>query len=183
MKRMTDLSTRTGNMRKRKKRFTPLSNLMASDAVKTVSDSPHRLEELLLLLQATDRCFRDRAAATLAQLATLHPLRLIPFVHRLRDGLTDESAYVRWNLVYTLGMLCTQFPSRLQGVLPDIIRCLDDQNRIVRLLASKVLAQVAAHSPQTVEEMFLKIEKEAPPIVAHMLRNSGSTLPDVKRHP
>jgi HEAT repeat protein len=182
MKSMTDLSARPGNMRKRKKRFIPLSNLMASDAVKTVSDSPHRLEELLLLLQDRDRCLRGRAAATLAQLATLHPLRLMPSVPRLRDGLADESAYVRWNLVYTLGMLCTQFLSRLQGVLPDIVRCLDDQNRIVRFFASKVLAQIAVHSPQTVEELFLKIEKEAPPVVAHILRNSGSTLPDVKRH-
>ena len=182
MRHMTDLSTRPRNMRKRKKRFIPLSNLMASDAVKTVSDSPHRLEELLLLLQNRDRCLRDRAAATLSQLATLHPLRLIPSVPRLRDGLTDESAYVRWNLVYTLGILSAQFLSRLKGVLPDIVRCLDDQDRIVRFLAAKVLAQVAAHSPQTVAELFLKTEKEAPPVVAHILRNSGSTLPDVKRH-
>ncbi|MEJ2247238.1 MAG: hypothetical protein P8Y80_14350 [Acidobacteriota bacterium] len=182
MKSMTDLGAHPGNMRKRKKRFIPLSNLMASDAVKTVSDSPHRLEELLLLLQDSDRCLRDRAAATLAQLATLHPLRLIPSVHRLREGLTDESAYVRWNLVYTLGVLSTLFLSRLQSILPDIMRCLDDQNRIVRFLASKVLAQIAAHSPRTVEELFLKTEKEAPPVVAHILRNSGSTLPDVKRH-
>jgi HEAT repeat protein len=160
----------------------PLSDLMASDAVKAVSDSPHRLEELLLLLQDRDRCLRNHAAATLAQLATLHPLRLIPSVPRLRDGLTDESAYVRWNLVCTLGMLCTQYLSRFEGILPDIMKCLDDQNRIVRFLASKVLAQVAAYSPQTVKELFLKIEKEAPPVVAHILRNSGSTLPDVKRH-
>jgi len=144
-----------------------------SDAVKIVSDFPRRLNELLNMLADRDRCVRDRAAATLAQLASLHPSRLLRSVPRLRESLLDESAYVRWHLVFTLGMLCARFPSRLQGILSDLTGCLDDPNRIVRILASKALAQMAVHNPRTVEELFRNAEKDIPPIVADILRSSG----------
>jgi len=172
MKNMTDPIPHPRIIRKNKKICIPLSNLRMSDAVKIVSDSPRRLEELLNMLEDSDRSIRNRAAATLALLTSMHPSRLLRSIVRMREGLLDESAYVRWHLVYSLGMLGTLFPSHLQCAVPDIMGCLDDQNRIVRILASKSLAQIAVHSPGIVEDLFRKVAKEIPPMVADILRNS-----------
>ena len=166
MKNMTEPTPHPRIIRNRKKRCIPLSNLRMSDAVKIVSDSPRRLEELLHMLEDPDRSIRNRAAATLSRLASLHPSRLLRSVDRMRESLLDESAYVRWHLVYTLGMMGTLFPARLQCAVPDIVGCLDDQNRIVRVMSSKSLAQIAVHNPRIVEELFQNVETEVPPIVA-----------------
>ena len=178
---MTDPKTRPRIIHKRKKRCVPLSKLRMSDAVKIISGSPRRLEELFGTLEDQDRCIRDRAAATLAQLASLHPSRLVRFVPRLREALLDESAYVRWHLVYTLGMLCARNPSRLQSILPDLLGRLDDSNRVVQILASKALAQVAVRSPRSVEELFRGVEKEMPPFVVDILRNSRKEVPKAEK--
>ena len=93
------------------------------------------------------------------------------------------TACVRWNLVYALGILIARFPSRMENVLPDILECLDDQNRIVRVFASKTLANVAACRPRIIEELFQKSGKEAPRLVDDILRNSGSSPGNVSKLP
>ena len=89
--------------RNRKKRRIPLSKLHTSEVVRTVVAHPRRLEELINMLDDRDRSLRDRAAKTLARLSESHPGRLIRVVERVREALVDDSAYVRWHLVYTLG--------------------------------------------------------------------------------
>ena len=71
-------------IRNRKKNRIPLSKLRASDAAKTVVDHPRRLEELLRMLEDTDRIVRGRAAAAVAQLSESHPARLLRVVGRLK---------------------------------------------------------------------------------------------------
>jgi hypothetical protein len=158
-------------VRIRKKDRIPLSKLRTSDAVKTVVDHPRRLEELLRMLEDRDRGVRDRAAAALAQLSESHPARLLRAIARLRDALADESAYVRWYLVYALGRLGCRFPAQSSSFLHDILAHLDDDNRIVRILSCKALAQLAARKPLVVDELFQGARKEIPPSVARVLRN------------
>lgn len=171
---MKDPNTRRRVIRKQKKGGVPLSKLRMSDAVKIISDSPGRLEELLSLLNDRNRRIRDHAAATLARLALVHPSRLIRSMPRLREALADESAYVRWHLVYTLGLIGAEYPSRVQDFLSDILMCLQDQNRIVSILAGKALAQIAVRNPDIIEALFKGVELDMPPIVAGALRKHGS---------
>ena len=153
----------------------PLSKLRMSDAVQVVSDSPRRLEELLCMLEERDRRIRDRAAATLAKLASLRPSRLLRSVPRLREALLDESAYVRWYLVYSMGILGTRFPADCQHIFPDLLVCLQDQNRIVRILAAKALAQIAIRNPVIIEDLFRGTEVEMPSLVAGIIRGPDFT--------
>jgi hypothetical protein len=159
-------------VRNRKKNCIPLSKLRASDVVKTVVDHPRRLEELLRMLEDKDRGIRGKAAVILAQLSESHPARLLRATIRLLEALSDESAYVRWHLLYTLGMMGSRFPGRAQVFLTDVISRLDDDNRICRVLASKAIAQVAARKPLIVEECFRGLKKEMPLSVARILRNA-----------
>ncbi len=92
-------------MRNRKKNRIPLAKLRASDAARTVVDHPRRLEELLRMLEDKDRIVRGRASVALAQLAESHPARLLRVVARLSEMMADDSAYVRWHLLYALGRL------------------------------------------------------------------------------
>ncbi len=173
MKKMTGRNAGPQLVRKRKKTCIPLSRLRTSDAVKVVSDFPRRQEELFDMLEDRDRLIRGRAAAALAQLASLHPTRLLRFIPRLREALMDESAYVRWHLVHTTGKLCELFPTRLQDVIGDLIERLDDSNAIVRTLAAKEIARSAFHNPGIVEELFRNMNKEIPRIVNNALHGSG----------
>jgi HEAT repeat protein len=170
---MTELRTHRRVVRNRKKNAVPLSKLRPSDVVKTVVDHPRRLEELLRMLEDKDRSVRGRAAATFARLSESHPARLLRFIVRLRGSLTDESAYVRWYLVYALGKLGARFPAQSRDFLGDLIIRLDDENRIVRILAGKALGQVAIIKPTIVEELFQNLRKEIPPAVARLLRSSN----------
>jgi hypothetical protein len=163
---MKERTARPRVISKRKNRNTPLDMLRKSDVVKIVSDSPRRLEELLCLLESRERRVRDKAAATLAQLVAIHPSRLLRSVPRFLESLLDESAYVRWHVVYALGFLVGRYPSRLKSILPNLLECLEDQNRIVRILSSKALAQIAARSPEMVEEAFRGTGKAVPAVVA-----------------
>jgi HEAT repeat protein len=167
---MTEQTARSRVLRKQKDRKVPLYKLRTSDAVKIICDSPRRLEELWILLEDRNRRIRDRAAATLAELVSVHPSRLLRSVSRMQVSLLDESAYVRWHIVYTLGFLVARSPSRLQGVLPDLLGCLEDGNRVVRLLASKALAQIGAENPKIIEKAFNNAGKQMPAVVAHTLR-------------
>ncbi len=171
---MTDPTAQSRPMHNHKKGYVPLSKLRMSDAVKIISDSPHRLDELLCLLEDRNRRIRDKAAATLAQVVSLNPSRLLRVTPRLREALMDESDYVRWQLVYTTGILIARFPTQLRGMLPDLLICLKDPNRIVQILASKALAQIALRNPEIIEDAFRVEEKNIPPIVAEVLRHTAT---------
>jgi HEAT repeat protein len=159
-------------VRNRKKGTTPLSKLRASDVVKTVVDHPRRLEELLGMLEEKEAGSRGRAAATLARLAESHPARLLRAVVRLKECLMDESAYVRWNLVYSLGKIGSRFPTHSGLFLRDLAACLDDSNRVVRIIACKALIQVADRKPLIVEELFQNLKREVPLALARSIRSS-----------
>ena len=159
-------------VRNRKKSTVPLYKLRTLDAVKTVVDHPRRLEELLRILEDKDRCVRGRAAVTLARLSESHPARLLRVTLRLKESIADDSAYVRWHLVYTFGKLASYFPTQSRVLLSDLVVCLDDENRVVRTVAGKALSQVAARKPLFIEEFFHNLKKEIPPSIARALRNS-----------
>jgi hypothetical protein len=159
-------------VRNRKKNRIPLSKLRTSDVVKTVVDHPRRLEELLRMLEDKDRKIRGKAAAILAQLSESHPVRLLRVTVRLVEGLADESAYVRWHLLYTLGTMGSHFPGRAKVFLADVVSRLDDDNRICRVIASKALRQVAARKPFIVEECFRNLKREIPASVARAFQNA-----------
>lgn len=142
--------------------------------MKTVVNHPRRLEELLRILEDKDRSVRGKAAAALARLAESHPTRLMRVVLRLREALADDSANVRWHLVYTLGKLGSRFPGQSRIFLGDIVARLDDQNRIVRSVACKAISQVAVRKPMIIEEYFQNLKKEIPPTVARVMRHARS---------
>jgi len=173
---MTEPRTHRRVVRNRKKNAVPLYKLRTSDAVKTVVDHPRRLEELLRMLEDKDRGVRGRAAATVARLAESHPTRLLRVILRLRDAFSDDSAYVRWHLVYTFGKLGSHFPAQSRGFLSDLVSRLDDENRIVRTVACKAIGQVAARKPGIIEEVFQNLKREIPPAVSRALRNSKTQL-------
>ena len=164
-------------VRNRKKSTVPLSKLRTSEAVKTVVDNPRRLEELLRMLEDKDRGIRGRAAAALARLSESHPGRLIRVVSRFKGSLEDDSAYVRWHLAYTLGKLGARYPAQSPEFLDVLALCLEDHNRIVRIIACKALAQVAARKSSVVEAFFRDLKKEIPPSVARLLRKSKLKSP------
>lgn len=170
MNKLTEPNARSRILPKRNKRRIPLYILRTSDAVKVVSDFPSRLEELFDMLEGRDRLMRDRAAATLARFASLHPSRLLRFVPRIKGALTDESAYVRWHIVHTTGILCDWFPKSLQSALADLMERLDDPNSIVRALAAKGLARSASRNPGIVEALFRNVGKEIPRTVRNASR-------------
>lgn len=163
-------------VRNRKKTAVPLSKLRTSDAVKTVVNHPRRLEELLRMLEDKDRSVRGRAVAALARLAESHPARLLRAVLRLREGLSDDSAYVRWHLAYTFGRLGSHFPAQSRVFLNDLVSRLDDENRVVRTVACKAISQMAARKPGIIEEFFQNLKREIPPAIARVMRSSKSRI-------
>jgi len=129
--------------------------------VRTVVDHPRRLGELVGLLEDADVVTRGRAAATLARLADSHPERLMRVTDRIRCGLTDDSAFVRWHLAYALGRLAVRFPKRSDSLLPELVARLEDDNRVVRAVVHTALTEFAGHSAELLENW----------------RNSGSNIP------
>jgi HEAT repeat protein len=156
----------------RNRKAVPLSKLRASDVVKTVVDHPRRLEELLRMLEEKDRGVRGRAATTIARLSESHPARMFRVIQRLREALVDDSAYVRWHLVYSFGKLELHSPAETHVFLSDLVSRLEDENRIVRSIASKAIVQVAAQKPLIVEEIFQNLKKDIPPLVARVIRKA-----------
>jgi len=124
------------------------------------------------MLEDKDRGIRGRAAATLARLSESHPARLLRVLARLRETLSDDSAYVRWHLVYALGKVSSRFPAQSRVLVSDLTIGLDDENGIVRTLACVALSQMAARDPITVEEFFQNGKREMPPALARVIRNS-----------
>jgi len=170
---MTGPRTPCSKTRNRKKNGAPLSNFRTMDAVRTVLDNPRRIEELLIMLEDKDRCVRGRAAATIAHLSETHLARLSKISERLIECLGDDSAYVRWHLIYAMGQLGTHFPSCARAFPGEIISRLDDSNRVVRIIASKVLLQIAARHPSIVEEFFTNLKRDIPPGIARCLHNAS----------
>jgi HEAT repeat protein len=160
--------------RRRKKSVVPLSNLRTSDVVRTVVDQPRRLEELLNLLQDSDRSLRGRAAATLARLAESHPGRLTRILDRLKEGILDDSAYVRWHLAYAIGEVARRFPTKARGSLPELRACLEDENEIVRFFACKALEQFASRKPKLLVELFADGNSDIPSSIARLMQIKGS---------
>jgi len=169
---MTEPRTHRRVVRNRKKSATPLSNLRASDVVKTVVNHPRRLEELLGMLEDKEAGARGRAAATFTRLAESHPARLLRAIARLKECLMDESAYVRWNIAYSLGKIGSRFSTHSGSFLKELASCLDDNNRVVRIMACKALIQVADRKPLIVEALFQSLKREIPQAVARSIRSS-----------
>jgi HEAT repeat protein len=155
-----------------KKRRIPLSHLRTSEAVRTVLDQPRRLGELLNLLDDGDRALRGRAAAAVARLAASHPGRLVRSVERLRDGLADDSAYVRWHLTYALGRMGARYPLRVPRYIGALVARLDDDNRVVRVFAAAALSVLALRRPQLVQKEFAATKREVPASVGRALRDA-----------
>ena len=122
------------------------------------------------MLEDKDLSVRGRAAVALAQLSDFRPGRLMRVAARLKESLADDSAYVRWHLLYTLGKLGAKFPGQVRPFLPDIVSRLDDDHRICRILAAKALCQVAARKPAIIEECFLNLKRDIPSSLARVLR-------------
>jgi len=162
--------------RSRKKRTEPLSNLRTSEVVRTVVAHPRRLSELLNLLEDKERTVRGRAAATLARLSESHPGRLVRVLNRLKEGLSDDSAYVRWSLSYALGRVGSIFPNQAGRFLDDLCSLLEDENRIVKVLACRALERIAARKPQLVCDYFDNNKKEMPGTIARCIKKSGLTI-------
>jgi HEAT repeat protein len=166
---MTEPRTHHRIVRNRKKSCVPLSKLRTSDAVRTVVAHPRRLQELLRMLDDKDIGVRGRAAVALAQLSDSHSARLIRVGGRLKEALADDSAYVRWHVLYTLGMLGAKFPTQVRSLLPALVDHLDDANRICRILACKALGQVAERKPSVIEECFHSLKKDIPAVLSRLL--------------
>ncbi len=162
--------------RSRKKRTIPLSNLRTAEVVRAVVAHPRRLSELLNLLEDKDRTVRGRAAATLARLSESHPGRLVRVLNRLKEGLTDDSAYVRWSLSYALGRVGSIFPNQASRFLESLCSLLEDENSIVRALACRSIVRVAARKPHLVCDYFESSKKEMPVMVARSVRRGGVTI-------
>lgn len=174
---MTEAKTHRRIVRNRKKSHIPLAKLRTSDAVKTVVDHPRRLQELIRMLEDKDRGVRGRSAATLARLSESHPTRLINLTARLKEAASDDSAYVRWNLTCALGSLGSQYPDRSAEYLGELLARLEDENRVVRVMACKALAQMAAKKPSMIEELFQTSKKEIPPAIGRALSNAKKQSP------
>jgi HEAT repeat protein len=158
-----------------KKNRVPLSKLRTSEVVRTVVDHPRRLGELVNLLQDKERAIRGRAATTLARLSESHPGRLLSHLERMRGGLGDDSAYVRWHLLYTLGQVISRFPGRTAFSLADVSARLADEDRLVRRFACRALEWVAARKPQLVQALFSANQDSMPPSLARIIQ--GGSVP------
>jgi HEAT repeat protein len=128
------------------------------------------MEELVGMLEDKDRILRGRAAAALARLSESHPGRLLRTLERVKYCLSDDSAYVRWHLCYTLGCLGNRFPGKAGRLVADLGPRLDDDNRIVRVFAAGALARIAALNPEAVQDFFQAAKREMPSPLSKMLR-------------
>ncbi len=125
----------------------------AASVIRTF-DLEHRAQPQALLdrLEDKDLFVRQIASVALARMAELHPDRLLRGLDRVRKSLKDDSAYVRWHVVYALGTIIASSPSRRPMPLDDLVGRLDDENRIVRLFARKALLHIAARHPAIVQK-------------------------------
>jgi hypothetical protein len=162
--------TRRRVSRRRKKGIIPLRHLHTSDVVRTVVDHPRRLGELLSMLEDADRSIRGRAAVTIARLSESHPSRLLRILERLREGLADESAYVRWHLACALGEIADRYPGKtLSCCFAKLADCMEDEHRIVRLFALRAVERIASRKSQLIRAHFIQRKQEIPANLAKIL--------------
>jgi hypothetical protein len=158
----------------RRKRIVPLSRMQTPDAVRTVLRHPRRLEELLDMLGDKDLSIRGRAAATLARLAESHPESLLKALPRLREYMSDDSDYVRWHLVYAFGEIGARITASDREYWADVFTCMDDNSRIVRMIAGKTAVRLAAKHPDAVEAFFRNIQRPVPPELAKFFHEESA---------
>ena len=168
--------------RSRKKAAVPLSKLRTAEVMRAVVDHPRRLAELVGMLDDRDRLVRGRAAATLARLSETHAGRLVRILERLKEGLTDDAAYVRWSLAYALGRVGGDLPVHSQCFMNELMERLEDDNRVVRLLACRALGRIAARRPQQIRELFVNGKREMPASIERIVRGrQGDTSKTARR--
>jgi HEAT repeat protein len=143
--------------------------MQTPDAVKTVLRHPRRLEELLDMLGDKDLSIRGRAAATLARLAESHSEGLLKAMPRLREHINDDSDYVRWHLVYAFGKIGASVLSPAREYWADVFAGMDDDSRIVRMIAGKAAALLAAAHPDAVAAFFRDAQRPVPGELAKFL--------------
>jgi hypothetical protein len=165
----------------RKRNTVPLSSLRTSEVVRTVVEHPRRLGELISLLEDKDRAVRGRAAATVARLSETHAGRLVRIIDRLKEDLSDDSAYVRWSLVYALGHIAGNFPGRIQQVLLELTARMDDENRVVRIIASRAVQRLAASRPKLVKGLFESHKREIPELLARSIKRAESRAREARK--
>ena len=149
--------------------------MQTPDVVKIVLQYPRRLEELLDMLSDRDVAIRGRAAATLARLAESRPESLLSALPRLQEHIDDDSDYVRWHLVYTFGEISARVSASTREYWADIFAHMDDDSRIVRMIAGKAAAGLATKHPDAVEAFFKDTKRSLPPELARLLpkENAG----------
>ena len=153
----------------RRKRILPLSGMQTPDAVKTVLSQPRRLEELLDMLGDKELSIRSRAAAALARLAESHPESLLKAMPRLREHIHDDSDYVRWHLIYAFGEIGACVSSSTREFLSDVFVGMEDSSRVVRMIAGKAAARLAAKRPDDIAAFFREVQRPVPPELAKYL--------------
>ncbi len=166
---MTD-SRRQHLPRNRKKTVIPLSKLRTAEVMRAVVDHPRRLAELVSMLDDMDRSVRGCAAATLARLSETHAGRLVRILDRLKEGMGDDSAYVRWSLAYALGRVGASMPSHAQRFISELIERVEDENKVVRVIACRAIGRIARRRPQLIKEVFDNSKREVPAVISRILR-------------
>ena len=121
------------------------------------------------MLGDKDLSIRGRAAATLAQLAESRPESLLKALPRLREYMNDDSDYVRWHLVYAFGEIGARLSTATLEYWTDVFTCMNDDSRIVRMIAGKAALRLAAKNPDMVAAFFRDIQRPVPPELAKFL--------------
>jgi len=169
---MTKPRTRKKTARNRKRTAVPVAKLRTFDV-----DHRRQSEALLRRIEDKDLFVRQVAAVALARVSEQHPARLLHGLFRLKEALKDDSAYVRWHVVYVLGRTMSFSLSRTSTFLGELVSRLNDENRIVRVFACKALRQLAARNPVVIQELFGELKTEIPSSVAQVFsapnRRSG----------
>ena len=135
-------------------------------------DYRRQSEELLRRMEDKDLLVRQVAAVALARISEQHPARLLLRLVPLKEALRDDSAYVRWHVVYVFGRIIVFSPSRTANFLGDLVSRLDDENRIVRVFACKALRQLDVRNPGIIKKLFKELNREIPSSVAQILCDS-----------
>ena len=158
-------------VRNRKRTAAPIAQPRTFDV-----DHRGQSEELLRMIEDKELFVRQVAAVALARMSEQHPARLLCRLVRLKEALKDDSAYVRWHVVYVLGRIMSCSLSRTSTFLGDLVSRLDDENRIVRVFACKALSQLAARNPVVIKELFRELKREIPSSVAQVLSAPTGTV-------
>jgi|WetSurMetagenome_2_1015567.scaffolds.fasta_scaffold09034_2 HEAT repeat protein len=152
---MTKQRIRHRAVRNRKPTEASLANLRTFDV-----DDRRQPEALLHRMMDKDLFVRQVAAVALARMSEQHPARLLRGLIRLREALKDDSAYVRWHVVYVLGRIMSFSLSRSSIFLWDLVSRLDDENRVVQAFALIALRQLAARNPAVIRELLRELRTE-----------------------